>query len=84
MEKERRLQRLGQHVDPENGPVERVELAGVFQRVERERNQAEEIEVSGARRGPAAEENVDADGQIDQADDALRLRQAAVRGSGMT
>ena len=49
MQKERRLQRLGQHIRPEDGPVQRVELAGVLERVEGERDQAEEIEVGGAR-----------------------------------
>jgi hypothetical protein len=38
--------------------------------------------VRGPGRGPAAEEDVDADGQVDQADDAGELLQAAVGGDG--
>ncbi len=82
MQKQRRLQRLSQHIAPENGPVQGVQLAGVLERVEGEGNQAEEVEVSGARGCPAAEENVDADGQVDEADEAQPQRQAAVQRLG--
>ena len=82
MQKQRRLQRFGQHIEPEDGPVQRVELAGVLERVQGEGDQAEEVEVGGARGRPAAEENIDADGQVDQADEAQSLLQAAVQRLG--
>ncbi len=82
MEEEGRLQRLGHDIRPEDGPVQRVELAGVLERVPRERNQAEEVEVGGARGSPAAEENVEADDQVDEADEAQALVQAAVERLG--
>ncbi len=78
VQKERRLQGFSQNVGPENDPVERVERAGVLERIEGEGDQAEEVEVGGARRCPATEENVDADGQVDKPDDALTQLQTAV------
>ena len=79
MQKERRLQGIQPARSPEDDPVERIERAGVLERIEGEGDQAEEVEVGGARRCPAAEENVDADGQVDEADDALTQLQAAVQ-----
>ena len=78
MKKQCRLQGFSQHVRPEDGPVERVECAGVLERIQCERNQAEDVEVSGARSRPAAKEHVDADGQIDEPNHALAQRQAPV------
>ena len=82
VEKERRLQGLGNDVGPEDGPVQQVEGRGVMESVERERDQAEEIEMRGAWRAPAAEEDVEADDQIDKADDAQTELQTAVGGHG--
>src|SRR5208283_5968204 len=81
-EKECRLQRLGHDIRPEDGPVQRIELAGVLERVPRERNQAEEVEVGGAWGTPAAEENVEADDQVDEANEAQPLVQAPVKRLG--
>ena len=58
----------------------RVEIAGVLESVERERDQAKEIKMRGAGRAPAAEENIEADDEIDQSDDAQAILQAVVRG----
>ena len=82
MKEERRLQRFGHGVGPEDGPVKPVELAGVLEGVPGEGDQAEEIEVSGAGSAPAAEEDVKADDQVDEADDAQAQRQAAVQRLG--
>ena len=49
---------------------------------QRERDQAEEIEVGGARSAPAAEQDVEADDEVDETDDAQALGQAAVKGIG--
>jgi hypothetical protein len=70
VQKQRRLQRLCGYVEPKNRPVQRVELVRELERVKRERDQAEEIKMRGARRAPAAEENVKPDDEIDQADEA--------------
>ena len=82
MQKKRRLQRLGQHIAPQNGPVKRIEFASVLEAVECERDQAKQVEVSGARGRPAAEENVDADGQVDESDDAQPQSHAPVERLG--
>ena len=78
MQEKRRLQRLGQHIAPENGPVERVQVAGVFQREEGEGDQAEQIKVGSAGGGPAAKEHVDAHGQVNESNDTLRLGEAPI------
>ena len=82
MHEQRRLQRVRDDVRPENRPVERIELARILQRVQRKRNQAEQVKMRGARGGPAPEQNVDADGKIDQADDPKAQRHAVVHRFG--
>jgi len=64
-----RLECLGDDVAPVDDPVQIVELAGVVEGVQRERYEAEDVEVHRARSGPAAEEDVETDGQVDEADD---------------
>ena len=56
-----------------------VELAGVLSAYSAKRDQAEKIKMRGARRAPAAEEHVNADGQIDQPDDAQACQAAVER-----
>ncbi len=89
MQEQGRLQRLGHHVGPEDDLIEPVpgavgvDLAGVLERVEREGDQAEEVKVSGARRPPAAEQDIEADDQVDKPDDSQALGQAPVRRLGV-
>ena len=82
MQEEGGLQRLGNYVRPEDGPVQRVEMAGVLEGIPREGNQAEEIKVGGALSTPAAEENIEADEQVDEADEAQALVQLPVQRLG--
>src|ERR1035437_6503376 len=88
MQEERRLQRLGQNVEPEDGLVQpvplarTVQLSGKLQRVKRERNQAEQVEMRRTGRGPAAKQDVEADGQVDQSNNSQRLRYAPVQRFG--
>jgi len=82
MQEQSRLQSLGGNVRPEDGPVQSVEGAGVLQRIERERDQAEKIKVRGARCAPAPEKYVKTDDEVDKSDDAQAKLQAAVRGNG--
>ncbi len=74
------LKGRGEDVAPVDHPVEGIELAGVVEGVEDERDQTEDEEMEGLRGRPAAEEDVEADGEIDQRDDALNLVDAAVGG----
>ncbi len=78
MEKERRLQGGRRNIAPIDDPVEIREPVGVFKGIEDERRQAEKIEVGGAGRGPAAEEDIEPDPEIDQRDKAEALVQAVV------
>ena len=82
MQKEGRLQGFGQSIGPKDGPVEPIQLTGVFEGIESKGNQAKEIEVGGARSAPAPKENVEADDEIDEANDAQTPCQAAVQGLG--
>ncbi len=68
VQEQRRLQQPGSDVAPQNDPVEGVEFSGVVERVEDERNQAENIEVHGAWRRPAPQQHVHSDAQIDERD----------------
>jgi len=78
MQQERRLQRLRQRIQPENSPVQQIQLASELKGVPGKRNQAEEIEVGGARSGPAPQEHIQSHGQIDEADETQRLLQTSV------
>src|SRR5690349_22495705 len=66
MQEQSGLQQLSNDVAPENGPVKRVVLAGAMERVQNERHQAENIKVRGFWGGPAAEQNVKADAEINK------------------
>ena len=66
MQEQRRLQQPCHHVRPVDDPVKVVELAGVVERVENERHQAEDVEVSTLGRGPASQQDVEADAEVDQ------------------
>ena len=68
MQEQRRLQQPGDHVRPVDDPVKVVQLAGVVERVKDERDQAENVEVRALGRGPASQQNVDADAEVDQRD----------------
>ena len=70
MHQQRRLKKHGDDVGPVNGPVERIQFAGVVKGVENEGDQAENIKVDGARRGPAAHKNEQADKEINEPEDA--------------
>ena len=50
--------------------IKPVQFSGVMERVGNERNQAENIKVSRARRGPASQQNVQPDAKIDKTDQA--------------
>ena len=80
VQKECRLQSLRRHVAPVDDLVEDVQLAGVFEAVEDERGQAEDVEVGGFGRGPASEEDVDSDTEVDERDKAQTLVDGAIRG----
>ncbi len=54
VEKQGRLQHSGSDVAPINRPVEIVKLAGVFERIGNEGDEAENVEVGRAGSGPAA------------------------------
>ena len=80
MKEERWLQGLGDNIDPENGPVQRVQGPGVLECVPSERNQTEQVEMGGAGRSPAAKEDIDPDGEINKADHAQGLLNTPIRG----
>jgi hypothetical protein len=82
VQEERRLQRLGHNIRPEDDPVQSVEFGGVLQRVERKGNQAEEVKVRRAGGAPAAEKHVEADDEIDEADDAQAELETAIQRLG--
>src|SRR6202042_466865 len=56
--------------------------SGVLERAQGERHQAEQVKVGGAHSSPAAEEHVNADCQVDQPYDPLRLLQTPVQRFG--
>ena len=80
MQKERRLEGGGDDVRPVDGPVEQVESGGVFESVEDERDETEDVEVGGFGRGPSAEEDIQADAQVDHCDQAVDLEVGFVDG----
>jgi hypothetical protein len=82
VQEERRLQRFGDDVGPEDGPVQSIELGGVLERVERERDQAEEIKMRRAGRAPAAQQDVKTDDEINKTDQAQTYFKAAIERLG--
>ena len=82
VEEQRGLKRGGDDVGPVDDPVEGVELAGVLEGVEDEGDEAEDVEVGGFGGGPAAEQDVDADGQVDHGDEPEAVVDGAVGGLG--
>ena len=78
MQEQRRLQHPGDDVAPVDRPVEVVQLAGVLERIRDERDQAENVEMRGAWRRPAAQQNVNTDAQINQGNQPQRIVQGAV------
>ena len=81
MQEQRRLQQPGDDVRPVDDPVEIVELAGVVEGVKDERDQAENVEVRTLGRGPASEQNVHADAEVDQRDQPQSGVERAIGGS---
>ncbi len=79
VQEQRRLQQPRDDVRPVNDPVEVVQLAGVVERVEDERDQAENVEVRALGRGPAAQQDVKADAEIHQRDQPQPGIERAVR-----
>src|SRR5271170_3922935 len=70
MQQQSRHQHLRQDFDPIDFVIEGVQLSAVVEREENKRHEAENIEVHGARRVPAARKNEKADEEIDQANNA--------------
>ena len=64
VQEERWLQQPCNHIAPINNFVELVQFSGVFERVENERDQAEDVEMHGPGRGPAAQHHVKPDAQV--------------------
>ncbi len=79
VQEQRRLQHPGNHVAPVNAPVERVQFPGVVERVEDERDQAENIEMRRTGRRPPAQQNVHANAEINQRDQPQPIVQRPVR-----
>ena len=80
VQKERRLKRLRRHVAPVDEPVEAARFAGGSEAVKDKRDQTEDVEVDGLWSGPAAEQDIDADAEIDQRDESKPLIDGAVFG----
>src|SRR5580700_3730671 len=73
------LQHACGNVAPINRPVEIVQLARVFERVGNEGDEAENIEVRGSGSSPAAQQDVEADAQIDQSNQPQPVVEGALR-----
>ncbi len=80
MQKQGRLQDSGGDVAPINGPVEVVQLAGVLEGIGNERYQAENIEVGGSRRSPAAQQHVKPDAKVNKRNQAQPVVKGMIRG----
>ena len=78
VQEERGLECVCADLAPLDDPVELVELAGGPEGVEDERNEAKDIEVGGMGGGPASQQHIEADAEIDQSDEAETLVDAAV------
>ena len=81
MQEQSRLQDPGDNVAPVDGPIEVVQLAGVFERIRDERYQAENVKVRRTGCCPAAQQHVNADAQINQSDQPQPIIQRAIRGN---
>src|SRR6185312_2439179 len=77
MQKQSRLQQPRGDVAPIDRPVKLVQLSGELEGVKDERNQTENIEMRGTRRRPASQQNIKADAQVDQRDEAQPVIQRA-------
>jgi hypothetical protein len=80
VEKERRLQGLGNDLAPVNRPVEGIEFTRVVERVQNKRSQAEDIKVRGPRSCPAAEQHIKSNRKVNQRNQPQSLVKAAVGG----
>ena len=78
VQKQRRLQRSGQHLAPVDGPVEGIEFAGVIERIQDKRGQAKHVKVSRARSRPPPEQDIQADRKVHQRNQPQSLVLAAV------
>ncbi len=79
VQEQRRLQHPGNHVAPVNAPVERVKFSRVVERIEDERDQAENIKMRRTGRRPPAQQNIHADAQVDQRDQPQPIVEGSVR-----
>src|SRR5882757_1779685 len=70
MQEQRRLQESGYHVAPQNDPIKLVQLARIFEGVIDKRNEAEDVEMEGARRRPPSQEDVHPNAEVDQSNKA--------------
>ena len=66
MNEQRGLQENRNHVPPIDSPVKRIQLSGVMKTEQNEGDEAENIEVNGARRIPPAHKNKKTDEKIKQ------------------
>ncbi len=70
MQKQSRLEQSSRDVAPINRRIKSVEFSGVMERVGNERDQAENIKLGRARRGPAPQQNIQPNAKIDKANQA--------------
>ena len=80
VEEERGLEEGREDFRPVDDLVEGVEFAGVLEGVEDEGGEAEDVEVGGFGCGPAAEEDVEADAEVDEGDEAEAVVDGTVGG----
>ncbi len=73
-----RLQHPCNNVAPINNPVKVIEFPGVLKRIRDERDDAKNIEVCRTGRGPAAQQNVQTNSQINQRNEAEREIEGSV------
>ncbi len=81
VEKQGGLQNPGGDVAPIDRPVEIVQLAGVLERIGNEGDEAENVEVGGAGSGPAAQQDVEADAEIDERNQPQPVVERTLRGN---
>src|SRR5258708_3844682 len=68
VQEQRWLQQPRDLIRPEDGPVKSIELAGIVQRVENERYQAENVKMRGTDRRPAPQQYIKPNAQVDEGD----------------
>src|SRR5450755_3668458 len=68
MQEQSRLQQPGNFIGPQHGPIETVELADIMQRVEDERDQAENVKMRGTDGRPTPHQHVESNAQVDEGD----------------